>query len=881
MCDQGPALLVNNLPVTRLTAQRIDEICDLIRAGAPLAEWPADYFKVEDNIRRADMLLGGTYRRGDATRAALVLGAQGLLNELKRSNLRGRGGAGFTTAVKWETCREAPGERRFVICNADEGEPGTFKDRVLLQSFAERVFEGMTLAALATGAQQGFVYLRGEYSYLRTPLEATLSAMRRENLLGERIGGVEDFHFDIAIHFGAGAYICGEETALIESLEGKPGRPRIRPPFPATHGYLDFPTVVNNVETLCKVTEIALIGGAAYAGQGTEQSTGTKILSVSGDCERPGLYEYPFGVRVARVLEDCGAQDAGAVQIGGAAGNCLTPEEFGRRISFEDQPTAGAVMVFGGQRDPIEAARNFAHFFAHESCGFCTPCRVGTALVAGMIDKIAAGHGALYESMDLKRLHNILRASSHCGLGQTAMLALHDMMHKFKPAFERRLITKDFEPDFDLDAALARARELAGRDDAAAHLGEDISSEIANVFTLDGQRIVFEPGQSILTAALAAGVYIPHLCAHPDFPPHGSCKLCTVTVNGRNGSSCTIKAMPGQDVRSNTPELNEIRRVLLQMLFVEGNHFCPGCEKSGQCKLQALAYDVEMLSQHFVQFFPHREVDASHPEFFLDFNRCIMCELCVRASRDVDGKNVFASPGAGAIRISSRIRPPENSATPISPRPTRRRMSARWGRYCARKSASSRRSAGGSTTARRSAKSISNSNTPRRRSEMDLSVAPRKVKIATATLGGCFGCHMSLLDIDERLLALLELAEFDRSPLTDIKHCGPSDIGLIEGALCNAENVHVLREFRRNCKFLVAVGACAINGGLPAQRNRFDVGDILKKVYSDTPDGRSRVPNDPELPLLLDKVYPIPTTWCGSIISFPAAHPPATPCGNS
>ncbi len=172
-------------------------------------------------------------------------------------------------------------------------------------------------------------------------------------------------------------------------------------------------------------------------------------------------------------------------------------------------------------------------------------------------------------------------------------------------------------------------------------------SEIANVFTLDGQRIVFEPGQSILTAALAAGVYIPHLCAHPDFPPHGSCKLCTVTVNGRNGSSCTIKAMPGQDVRSNTPELNEIRRVLLQMLFVEGNHFCPGCEKSGQCKLQALAYDVEMLSQHFVQFFPHREVDASHPEFFLDFNRCIMCELCVRASRDVDGKNVFALAGRG------------------------------------------------------------------------------------------------------------------------------------------------------------------------------------------------------------------------------------------
>ena len=172
-------------------------------------------------------------------------------------------------------------------------------------------------------------------------------------------------------------------------------------------------------------------------------------------------------------------------------------------------------------------------------------------------------------------------------------------------------------------------------------------SESDNSFTLDGQIIAFTPGQTILTAAMAAGVYIPHLCAHADFPPHGSCKLCTVTVNGRDGSACTIEAATGQEVCSDTPELHEIRRVLLQMLFVEGNHFCPGCEKSGRCKLQALAYELEMLSPHFVQFFPHREIDASHPEFFLDFNRCIMCELCVRASRDVDGKNIFALAGRG------------------------------------------------------------------------------------------------------------------------------------------------------------------------------------------------------------------------------------------
>ncbi len=470
MCDQGPALLVNNRAITRLTPRRIDEICDLIRALAPLADWPAHYFHVEDNIRRADMLLGSAFKTGEATRAATKLGPQGVLAEVRKSNLRGRGGAGFTTAVKWEACRNADGVERYVVCNADEGEPGTFKDRVLLQSFAERVFEGMAIAAFAIGARKGFLYLRGEYFYLLAPLEAKLAQMRGAGLLGANICGVKNFDFDIAIHLGAGAYICGEETALIESLEGKPGKPRIRPPFPVTHGYLGQPTVVNNVETLCKATEIVIQGGTAYAGHGTKELTGTKILSVSGDCERPGLYEYPFGVRVAQVLADCGARDTSAVQVSGASGTCLTPQEFGRRIAFEDVPTAGSIMVFGKNRDLFEAARNFAKFFEHKSCGFCTPCRVGTALVARIVEKIASGHGARYEFNELARLHQVLRRTSHCGLGQTATSALYDMMHKFAPIFKSRLTTKDFEPDFDLDAALKTAREIAGREDSAAHM---------------------------------------------------------------------------------------------------------------------------------------------------------------------------------------------------------------------------------------------------------------------------------------------------------------------------------------------------------------------------------------------------------------------------
>ena len=471
MCDQGPAILVNNRAIPRMTPRRVDEICDLVRNAVPLAHWPAEYFKVEENIERADVLLGSQVEAGAAINAAIARGRDGMLAEMKISNLRGRGGAGFTTAVKWEACRNAPGVERYIVCNADEGEPGTFKDRVLLQSYAGLVFEGMVIAAYTVGAQLGLLYLRGEYLYLLPQLEAYLDGMRAAKLLGKNIAGVPGFDFDIEIHLGAGAYICGEETALIESLEGKAGKPRVRPPFPVISGYMNKPTVVNNVETLCKTTEIAIQGGAWYEAIGTKQSTGTKIISVSGDCERPGLYEYAFGVRISQILEDCGAHEAIAVQVSGASGICLSEREFGRRIAFEDVPTAGSFMIFGKHRDMFEVARNFAHFFAHESCGFCTPCRVGTTLMQGIMDKIAAGRGTQYEMNELLRLQQVMKPGSHCGLGQTAGNAIADTVQKFRPAYERRLAETDFVPAFDLDAALTRARELSGRDDADAHLG--------------------------------------------------------------------------------------------------------------------------------------------------------------------------------------------------------------------------------------------------------------------------------------------------------------------------------------------------------------------------------------------------------------------------
>ena len=469
--DQGPAILVNYRPITRMTADRVDAIANLIRHDKPLDEWPAEFFRIDDNIHRKDIMLGHDLAPGDALKA--LSSPQQVLEAIKASGLRGRGGAGFSTGQKWEFCRDAVGHganpAHYVVCNADEGEPGTFKDRVLLTSYADLVFEGMTISGYVIGAKKGLVYLRGEYRHLLDPLNAVLERRRQANLLGAGIQGRTGFDFDIEIHLGAGAYICGEETALLESLEGKRGVPRRRPPFPVSNGFLDQPTAVNNVETLAAAALIAAKGAAWYKAIGTAKSSGTKILSVSGDCDRPGIYEYPYGVTVAQVLADCGARDTQACQIAGASGTCVSPPEFKRRIAFEDIPTGGSFMVFDGSRDIFEVARNFTHFFADESCGFCTPCRVGTTLLKNVMDKIHDGHGGEYDIQDALLITKVLRTASHCGLGQSACNAVNDTLKKFRPSYELRLHSRKFEPAFDLDKALSKMREVTGRDDAGAH----------------------------------------------------------------------------------------------------------------------------------------------------------------------------------------------------------------------------------------------------------------------------------------------------------------------------------------------------------------------------------------------------------------------------
>jgi len=471
MCDQGPALLVNGHTLTGLTELRLDEIAKQIDAGHPVADWPIEWFRVHDNVRKNGLLLGTPFKTGSGLQAALEKGPDAMLDDMMLSGLRGRGGAGFSTGMKWKFCREAKGDAHYVVCNADEGEPGTFKDRILLTSHAHAVFEGMTICGHIIGSQKGYLYLRGEYRYLLDDLHAVLKRRRKSGLLGKSILGHADFDFDIEIIIGAGAYICGEESALLESMEQKRGIPRVRPPFPVAKGYLGQPTVVNNVETLAAAALIAVHNGAWFSGHGSDKSAGSKVLSISGDCTTPGVYEYAFGVSIQRILDDCGAEDVQAVQVGGPSGTLIAPDEFERTLGFEDLATGGSFMIYNKQRDLLKVISNFTHFFAHESCGFCTPCRVGTTLLKNGLDKIASGHGTKTDVDEMYRMATMVKRRSHCGLGQTAPNPLLDALKRFPEVFEKRLVhDSDFEPHFDLDASLEEARQISHRDDVEAHL---------------------------------------------------------------------------------------------------------------------------------------------------------------------------------------------------------------------------------------------------------------------------------------------------------------------------------------------------------------------------------------------------------------------------
>jgi len=364
--------------------------------------------------------------------AALQQERSAVIQSVIDSGLRGRGGAGFPAGMKWKYAAEAENEKKVVICNADEGEPGTFKDRVILSEWPDLVFEGMTIAGYAVGAALGVVYLRGEYAYLRKNLEDCLAARRAAGLLGNNIKGKESYSFDIHIHMGCGAYICGEESALIESLEGKRGESRNRPPFPVASGLFGVPTVVNNVETLAWIAALFVKGSAWFKNVGTEKSSGFKLLSISGDVELPGVYEFPMGTKIADILDAAGAKNAKAAVVGGASGILVPAKDFGRNISFEDVSTGGSIIVFDQSRDLLDIVENFQEFFADESCGQCTICRMGNVKLLEGIRLLKEGKCTTKHLQELCALGVSMQAASKCGLGQSAPNMFLSVLQHFK-----------------------------------------------------------------------------------------------------------------------------------------------------------------------------------------------------------------------------------------------------------------------------------------------------------------------------------------------------------------------------------------------------------------------------------------------------------------
>ena len=477
MCDQAPAALINDVVVTWLSSDAARWIVRELREHMDPARLIHSFGDgnnahdlvrsvVDNNIRQPGEVIFGDSQAGEGLAKALAMSPAEVIREIKTARLRGRGGAGFPTGMKWEFTRQAAGDRKYVLCNADEGEPGTFKDRVILTERAGPLFEGMTIAGYAIGADTGILYLRAEYAYLRALLEHILNERRSNGLLGKNVCGKEGFDFDIRIQMGAGAYICGEETALISSCEGLRGDPKNRPPFPAQKGYQASPTTVNNVETFCCVARILENGAGWFARMGSAGSPGTKLLSISGDCSKAGVYEVPFGIKLSEVLSLCGARDAKAVQVGGPSGQMVGPDQFGRTICYDDLATGGSVMVFSQKRDILKPVRKFLEFFIEESCGYCTPCRVGNVLLKERLDKIMAGKGEPEDIEYLEKLGETIKAGSRCGLGQTSANPVLTSLKSFRVAYEGLLKKRKGgrRRAFDIQAALASAKALARRE---------------------------------------------------------------------------------------------------------------------------------------------------------------------------------------------------------------------------------------------------------------------------------------------------------------------------------------------------------------------------------------------------------------------------------
>jgi [NiFe] hydrogenase diaphorase moiety large subunit len=465
LSDQEPAALLDFYPITALTPSKVKGIVAKLKSGVhpkAICDEAADNIRYTPGGGRNFILQD--YEPGRAIQRLKSLEPQQVIEQIKEAGLLGMGGAFFPTGIKWESCRRNASNRKFVVCNADEGEPGTFKDRVLLHTMPGLIIEGMVLGAYSVGASEGIIYLRAEYRWLKDQLEQTLEDFREKAWLGDHIGAKQPFSFDIRVQLGAGAYVCGEETALLNSLEGKRGEPRTRRYFPVERGFLGKPTLINNVETFACAARIIERGPAEMRRLGTPESPGTKLISVSGDCAGPGIFEIEWGMHVGELLALCGAENPYYLQVGGPSGVALSSKERNRRLCKEDLPCGGSFMVFNKDRDLLQILRNFSNFFKHESCGICTPCRAGNFILNRKLEKLDHGLGALRDLMELVEWGKTIKQNSRCGLGQTAPNSIMDAIHHFPEYFDRRVDKSGSKlyRGFDMEAAVREYEEAVG-----------------------------------------------------------------------------------------------------------------------------------------------------------------------------------------------------------------------------------------------------------------------------------------------------------------------------------------------------------------------------------------------------------------------------------
>jgi [NiFe] hydrogenase diaphorase moiety large subunit len=384
------------------------------------------------NLKRLDLIFKNEHDVLDILTNAFEKSNQDLINDLIISGLKGRGGAGYPTGLKWKMASEAKADIKYVICNADEGEPGTFKDREILSQVPYKVLVGMAVCAKIIGAHEGFIYLRGEYKFL---IDSLTEVIDEFHLLINKIG----FDFRVKIFLGSGAYICGEESALFESMEGHRGEPRNKPPYPTKSGYRKLPTVINNVETLAHTYSIFKYGPEKFKDLGVQDSRGSKVFSVSGDTPIPGIYELEFGMSLQKFVEDFGDGDAKAVQVGGASGFCVPRKKFDKtiigyqgKLTGVSLPTGGSMMIFNSSRSMYNVLHNYLEFFVEESCGQCTPCRVGTQQLLLGIEAVKKGEKSSDYLNKLLNLAENMRVTAKCGLGQSVANSFSSIVENFR-----------------------------------------------------------------------------------------------------------------------------------------------------------------------------------------------------------------------------------------------------------------------------------------------------------------------------------------------------------------------------------------------------------------------------------------------------------------